>query len=88
MEYMAGILISLLNIFTFVLVARAISSWFPIGVDSPFRPIVDVLYRITEPVLAPIRNVLPPMGGFDLSFLVVIFGIRLVLVPLIRAIVP
>lgn len=85
---MAGILITLLNLFTFVLLARAISSWFPIGPDSPFRPIVDVLYRITEPVLSPIRSVLPPMGGFDLSFLVVIFAIRLVLVPLINAVVP
>jgi YggT family protein len=85
---MAGILINLLNLFTFVLLARAISSWFPIGVDSPLRPIVDILYRVTEPVLAPIRNLLPPMGGFDLSFLVVIFGIRLVLIPVIRAFVP
>ncbi|MEM7326701.1 MAG: YggT family protein [Actinomycetota bacterium] len=85
---MAGVLITLLNLYTFVLLARAISSWFPIGFDSPFRPVVDFLYRVTEPVLAPIRRLLPPLGGFDLSFLVVIFGIRLLLIPLINTILP
>ncbi|MFN5602167.1 MAG: YggT family protein [Acidimicrobiaceae bacterium] len=35
------------------------------------------LYRITEPVLAPVRRVLPPMGGLDLSPLVVILGIQI-----------
>lgn len=85
---MASILITLLNLYTFILLARAISSWFRIGADSPFRPIVDLLYRLTEPVLFPIRNLLPPMGGFDLSFLIVIFGIRLVLIPLIGAVLP
>jgi YggT family protein len=35
------------------------------------------LYRITEPVLGPVRRVLPPMGGLDLSPLVVIIGIQI-----------
>ena len=74
-------LVLLLNLVTIVFVARALVSWLPIGFDSPFRPVVDVLYRVTEPVLAPIRRVLPPMGGLDLSVLVVIFGIRFLLVP-------
>lgn len=65
-----------------VFIARAIVSWFPIGVDSPVRPVVDGLYRITEPVLAPIRRVLPPLGGLDLSVFVVILGIRFILVPI------
>lgn len=38
--------------------------------------VMQFLYRITEPVLAPIRRVLPPMGGLDLSPLVVIIGIQ------------
>lgn len=38
--------------------------------------IAQFLYRLTEPVLAPIRRVLPPMGGLDLSPLVVIIGIQ------------
>ncbi|MEL6985490.1 MAG: YggT family protein [Actinomycetota bacterium] len=80
---MSNALIQLLNIITLVFVARAILSWFPIGIESPIRPVADFLHRVTEPVLAPIRSVLPPLGGIDLSILIVIFGIRLILVPLI-----
>ena len=36
------------------------------------------LFRLTEPILAPIRGVLPSMGGFDLSPLLVIIAIRIV----------
>lgn len=39
--------------------------------------VAHFLYRLTEPVLAPIRRVLPPMGGLDLSPLVVIIGIQI-----------
>ena len=76
-----NVLVQVLNLVMLVFIARAIVSWFPIGFDSPFRPIVDFLYKITEPVLAPIRRVLPSMGGLDLSVLIVILAIRVVLVP-------
>ena len=79
---MSGILVLLLNLVVIVFVVRALVSWLRIGYDSPFRPVVDGLHRVTEPILAPIRNVLPSFGGFDLSVLVVIFGIRLLLIPL------
>lgn len=79
----SGLLITLLNLATLVFFLRAIASWIPVGHDSAFRPVVDGLFRITEPVLAPIRRVLPPLGGLDLSVLIVIFGIRLVLIPLV-----
>lgn len=80
--FSGNILVVLLNLVMLVFIARAIISWFPIGFDSPVRPLVDGLYRLTEPVLAPIRQVLPPMGGFDLSIIIVILVIRIVLVPL------
>jgi YggT family protein len=35
------------------------------------------LYTVTEPVLGPVRRALPPLGGFDLSPIVVIFGLQL-----------
>lgn len=79
---MSAILVTLLNLFTIMLVVSALLSWFPIGFDSPFRPVVDLLHRVTNPVLAPVRRVLPPMGGLDLSVLLVIFVIRLVLIPI------
>jgi YggT family protein len=37
---------------------------------------VRLLHRLTEPVLAPIRKVLPPMGGIDFSPLVLLIGLR------------
>ncbi|MGF1599373.1 MAG: YggT family protein [Acidimicrobiales bacterium] len=73
---MTDVLVLLLNFLTIVFLARAVVSWLPIGADSPFRPVVDGLYRITEPVLAPVRRVLPPLGGLDLSVFVVLIVIR------------
>ena len=78
---MSFVIVSLLNLAVVVLLARAILSWFRIGFDSPLRPVADFLFRITEPVLAPVRRVVPPLGGFDISFLVVLLAIRLLLVP-------
>jgi len=69
------ILIWMLQIYQFILLARVLLSWLP-NVDHS-NPIVQFLYQATEPVLAPIRNALPPMNGLDLSPLVVIIGISL-----------
>ncbi|MDH3680080.1 MAG: YggT family protein [Acidimicrobiia bacterium] len=86
MFFSSNVLVLLLNLVMVVFIARAIVSWFPVKSDSPFRPIVDTLYRFTEPVLAPIRRILPPLGGLDLSVLIVILGIRILLVPIAQAI--
>lgn len=83
---MESLILNILNVASFVFIIRAILSWFRIGPDSPFRPIVDVIYSITEPVLAPIRGMLPPMGGFDFSIIIVILGIRLLLMPVVASI--
>jgi len=62
------ILATILNLYGYVILARVLMSWFN---PSPNNPIVDAIYRLTEPVLGPIRRLLPSMGGFDLSPLVV-----------------
>lgn len=64
------ILSTIVMLYYYVILARVLMSWFN---PSPENPIVDAIYRLTEPVLAPIRRVLPSMGGFDLSPLVVFF---------------
>lgn len=66
----ASLIISILNIFSFILFARALMSWFDPGMRST---IGRALYDITEPVVAPVRQVLPSMGGIDLSIMVTIF---------------
>ncbi len=65
----------LLLVYTIVLFARVISSWIPIPPSGPLSRIFGVIYDLTEPVLRPLRNLLPPirMGvvGFDLSPIIV-----------------
>lgn len=74
--------------FILVLFARIILSWFPIDSTSPLVPVVRALNAVTEPVLAPIRRVVPPVRagsvGFDLSPLIVLVVLQLVVIPLIR----
>ena len=61
---------------------RFILSWFPIAPDSPVAVVARVLYGITEPVLAPVRRLLPPVrlgaGALDLSPLIVLFTLQYV----------
>ncbi|CAM3855168.1 YggT family protein [Rheinheimera salexigens] len=55
-----------------ILVIRALLSWFSQGNN----PIEQVMHQLTEPLLRPIRRILPPMGGLDLSVLVVLIGLQ------------
>jgi len=69
------ILVQLLDLYSLVVFAAVIVSWVQL---PPNHVIVSVLGRLTEPLLAPIRRVLPDMGGLDLSPLVLLFGLRIV----------
>lgn len=62
----------LLTLYMYAVIARAIISWFNV---DPYNPIVRFLHKITDPVLYRIQSILPPMGGLDLSPLVLIFGL-------------
>lgn len=52
---------------------RALLSWFPI---DPRNPLVTVLYEITEPILDPLRRIIPRIGMIDISPLVAIILIQ------------
>lgn len=58
------------ELYIVILIIRALLSWIPMSADSPFSPVARVVYTITEPVLAPFRRFIPPVGGIDLSFIV------------------
>ena len=69
-----------LNIYTWIIIVAVIVSWlvaFNIinGHNDIVRQIRYALYRITEPVLGPIRRVLPDLGGIDISPLVALIAI-------------
>ena len=69
----AKVLDIVLNIFMWIVIARAILSWVS---PDPFNPIVRFIHNVTEPVLYPIRTKLPiNFGGLDLSPIVVFLGI-------------
>jgi YggT family protein len=66
---------SLLSIYVVVLFAAAILSWLVVfNVVNTRHPVVSMigefLYRVTEPLLRPIRNFLPNLGPVDISFIV------------------
>ena len=75
---MKGIFYALLLAYIVVLLARAIMSWFPIRPGTPLASLYGVLLDLTEPVLAPLRRVIPPAGMFDLSFIVLIVALFIV----------
>lgn len=68
---------TLIYIYSLLIFGRIILSWFPISRGSPMESVYSGLYAVTEPVLGPVRRALPPLGGFDLSPIVVIFGLQL-----------
>ncbi len=73
-----SIICPIITLYTLVLVARAISTFFPVTPGTGYAQVVEVLYKLTEPVLGPVRRVIPPLGMFDLSFLVVVIAIRVI----------
>lgn len=67
------LLIGLLDIYSFIVFGAVIASWVQLPPDNPIR---NFLYTMTEPLLGPIRSVLPDMGGLDFSPLVLLFAVR------------
>lgn len=63
------------TVLTVLMFARVILSWVKPGGSN--HPLIVLIYRITEPLLAPIRSLLPSMGGIDFSPVIVLFGIQI-----------
>jgi len=82
---LSAILVMVLQLYTFVLFAYVIFSWIP-RTPEPLVPFQLGVRRLVEPVLMPLRRVIPPLriGGIalDLSILLLFFGISLLLMPL------
>lgn len=70
----AGLLSLALNLMMFCIIVQIIISWINPGA---YNPVTSLLYRLTEPVLAPARRILPPVAGIDFSPLVAIIVIQL-----------
>ncbi|MEE8317004.1 MAG: YggT family protein [Syntrophobacteria bacterium] len=73
LDALASILYLVLNLYMWIIIARAVISWVN---PDPYNPIVRFLYSITDPVLLAIRRRLPlSFGGIDFSPIVVILVI-------------
>ncbi|OGX30205.1 MAG: hypothetical protein A2879_01470 [Omnitrophica WOR_2 bacterium RIFCSPHIGHO2_01_FULL_49_10] len=59
-----------ITILYWLIIVRALISWVN---PDPFNPIVQFLYRTTDPILAPIRKFLPPLGPIDISPIIAFF---------------
>jgi YggT family protein len=88
MRAILDVVMLVLQLYVYILIASAIMSWLvTFNVVNTRNGVVhtigDFLYRITEPALRPIRNVLPSLGGIDVSpiiLLLIIFFIQRVIV--------
>ncbi len=74
----------LLDLYVIVIIAAALISWVR---PNPYNPIVRFLRQITEPVLRPVRQLVPPekLGGLDISPIIVIVIIRWIVPVILRA---
>ena len=68
------VLASMLRLFSLMLVIYALLSWV---ITDPKHPVFRFLHSMVEPFLNPIRKVLPPMRGFDISIVAALMGIEI-----------
>jgi YggT family protein len=73
----SGVIVVITAVFKlifWVLILRAILSW----VSRGNNPIEAVMIQLSEPLLSPVRRVIPPMGGLDFSMIVVLIALQFV----------
>jgi YggT family protein len=75
----SNLLIKFVQVYELVLLVYAVVSWIP-DLRGPW---VRYLAVLVDPILTPLRRVIPPLGGFDLSFLVLLLALQIVAIPLL-----
>ena len=82
MIFVAQFLTFLIQLYIFVIVLHIAVSWLVIfkvfDVDNPqARNLVGLLQKVTDPVMKPVQKYIPPIGGIDLTPVVVIIGLQI-----------
>ena len=84
----ASIISFVFSTLSFLIFARVILSWIRI---SPYDPkwgqIVTTIYQLTDPIIEPVRRILPPMGGLDFSPIIVLFLLNMLRNFIIRLVI-
>ncbi len=64
-----------IQLYSLVILARVLMSW--VNID-PYSPLARTIFNLTEPVLAPVRNLLPPTAGLDFSPIIVMVLLQVI----------
>lgn len=83
MYFIAQILSWLINAYIFVIIAEVVLSWLiafeVINVrNAQAQNLIRLIKRLTDPVMNPVRKVVPPIGGIDITPIIVIFALSLI----------
>ena len=77
----------LAGLFLVAIFVRILLSWFPLDPNGVMATAAGFLYMITDPVLAPMRRVIPPLRlgnvALDLSAIIVIVGLQIIVLPIL-----
>ncbi|PCI65807.1 MAG: YggT family protein [Piscirickettsiaceae bacterium] len=82
---MSEFIVNVINVFTYSIFITVILSWINPGAHNP---IIELLHKITEPVLRPCQRFIPPIGGLDLSPMAALLGLqvlKMLLLPPLRS---
>ncbi len=76
---MRELLCTLLTLYVVAIILRMVLSWFPMQPGGLGAQVAGGLQRITDPLLLPLRRVIPPLGGaIDLSPMIAILGLQII----------
>ena len=67
-------MVQIIELYTLIVFVAIVASWMRL---PPSNPIVQFVYALTEPALAPIKRLVPPVGGLDFSPMVLLIGLQL-----------
>ena len=68
---------AVIHLYIFILIVQAVMSWFG---NNYGNPMVDLFHSLTEPLLRPIRRILPNLGMIDISPMVALLGLYVILI--------
>ncbi|HKL77137.1 MAG TPA: YggT family protein [Gammaproteobacteria bacterium] len=81
-EAVAFLVNAVLTLMFWIILIRVLMSWVS---PDPYNPLVRTLYQLTDPILRPAQRLIPPMGGLDLSPIVVLLGIQFIKIFLVQS---